>query len=239
MKFRLHARRFAQRLRSEAKPRYHPAMFDVDEVIQLKEGERVQAMVRKHFSMILPALILSGGLIVVPFFFLFTFVRFGSVGIILFAILIAIGLFVALKTFYIWDAGVFVVTNQRLVKVDQRSLWNRAVSEIALRDVRDLQWERRGIRDTLSKMGTIRVKTGSSSSPDLIVNSIPAPDQVLRLIQELRDHHLKGHSDGVHAHESRGLMEEKKEELQQLIANADEKTLERVQELLKHEKTSE
>lgn len=225
-----------RRLRSEAKPRYHPAMFDVDEVVQLKEGERVQAMVRKHYSMILPALLVSGALIVIPFFFLFTFVRFGSLGILVFAILVAIGLFVALKTFYIWDAGVFIVTNQRLVKVDQRSLWNRAVSEIALRDVRDLQWERRGIRDTISQMGTIRVKTGSSSAPDLIIHSIPRPDQVLRLVQELRDHHLKSHADGHSlSHEHHPSAEERKKELQHLIATADDETLERVQELLKTE----
>ena len=206
------------------------AMFDLAEVVQLKDGERVQTLVRRHVSRILPALFLSGALIVVPFFFLFTFVRFGSIGIGSFVLLIVCGFFYALKTFFIWDATVFIVTNQRLVQVDQRSLWNRIVSEIALMHVRDLQWERRGVQDTIAHTGTIGIKTGSSSVSDLMVKDIPNPEQVLRLIQELRDRHQAVATTKAPADHA---LNERKNHLRKAIEMADADMIKRLENILK------
>ena len=61
------------------------------------------------------------------------------------------------------------------------------VSEIALMHV-VTQWERRGVQDTIAHTGMIGIKT------DLLGfgfdgEGYPNPEQVLRLIQELRDRH--------------------------------------------------
>lgn len=163
-------------------------MFHVNDVIQLQPAERVHAVVRSHVAFLWLKLSLSLVCLVVPFFFLFHLLHAGLIGFIILLIFVGIGIITALRSFFLWDANVLVLTSTRLVSVTQRRLWHRAVSETTLGTIRDIQWERGSFFESLFHTGTIRIKTGAGSVPDLIATHLPEPEGLVRAMIELRDH---------------------------------------------------
>jgi hypothetical protein len=50
-------------------------MLSVHDILQLQEGERVVAVIRRHASSVIPGLVAAGLCIALPFFFLFPLIR--------------------------------------------------------------------------------------------------------------------------------------------------------------------
>jgi len=147
-------------------------MFHSSDVLQLREGEQIEAIARRHSFTLWPKLVLSGLLIIVPFFFLFVLLSLGAFGVILLALTVALGIFFALKSFIQWDANVLLLTNQRLIHVDQRGVWSRRVLETPLDQVQSVECERTGISDWLCRSATMSI-VSSGSAPDVIYPSLP------------------------------------------------------------------
>lgn len=204
-------------------------MFHINDVTQLGAEEQIEAIVRKHTMTLVPRLLLAGLLIIVPFFFLFSLLRGGVFGILVFVILIAVGLFLALRTMHIWDADVLLVTNKRVIDVDQHGLWARVVAEVPLTHIQDVRWERAGFMETLFRMGTVRLLT-SAATTQIVVPRIAHPERLQKLLQDLR------HQPVAHAEERASEAQDKalsrREQIQLLLARASNKTLEEVQALL-------
>ncbi|MFZ2803595.1 MAG: PH domain-containing protein [Patescibacteria group bacterium] len=160
-------------------------MFHIEDVLQLKDDERVKGMVRRHVATILPSLALAMFLIVLPFFLLFPLFSWGAIGIILFFAAVVFGIALAMRTMVLWDADVLIVTTLRLVEVDQKGLLTRSVSEAALKNIQDVSWIRKGMAETLFRMGTVKIATASASTA-IIAKRIPRPQDVSELINELR-----------------------------------------------------
>jgi hypothetical protein len=161
-------------------------MFRVTDVLVLRDGEKIHAVLRQHGWTLFLRLLLAGALIVLPFFFLFTLTGWGKIGLVIFTLSVAIGLIIALRSLLMWDADVFIVTSHRLVDVDQRGVFMRAVSETPLAMVHDVRWERQGIGQNLLRLGTLRIRTNGPVSEWLVPN-LPRPASVQTLIQELRE----------------------------------------------------
>jgi hypothetical protein len=196
-------------------------MLRLSKIIQLRDGERVHAVARRHGVTLASRLLLAGLLIIVPFFFLFALTKWGAVGLIFFAVLEALGVFVALRAFLIWDANVLLVTSQRLVRVDQKGLWKRLVSEIPMAFVQEVECERMGLGEALWHIGTLRIKT--SSSPEIVgmvVKKVCYPERLQGLINELR---VGGRSSG-----------DRIQNLLSLLRTADQATLNEVERILKN-----
>ena len=128
-------------------------MFHVHDVAPLREGERIQGMIRRHVVTLLPMLSLSALFIITPFFFLFPLLRAGSIGAITLVLSVAIGLSLALRALHLWDADVLIVTTERMIDVDQSGVWARQVAEIPLGAIHDIRWERRGFHEALFDWG--------------------------------------------------------------------------------------
>ena len=180
-------------------------MFHVSDVVQLASKEQVHALVRVHKAYLWFRLGLAAVFFVIPFFFLFSLLRAGTGGLVAFLALTGFGLLIALHSFFLWDAQVLVLTNHRLVYVIQRNLWHRVVSEVSLETIRDLQWEQATLGERILHSGTVRIKTGAGSVPDLTAARIPEPEGVVRLIKALREerssHGHGGHTTASSQHE--------------------------------------
>lgn len=161
-------------------------MLRLSDVLQPKPEERVVAVVRRHGITLLPRLIIAGFWMVVPFFFLFALTKIGTFGIVIFVLCLSIGLFLALRTFLLWDSDVLLITSHRLVDVDQNGLWNRTVSETPLRSVQEIVCERKGIGEMICHMGTLRIRT-SGVTPELVASKVSRPERFQQLIRELQD----------------------------------------------------
>jgi len=161
-------------------------MFKLEDVLQMKDGEDVKEIIRRHWLTLVPGLFLAFILIVVPFFLMFPLFAWGVLGASLFVIAVVIGIIVAIRAFLLWDADVLVVTSLRLVDVDQRGVFTRIVSEAPLTSIQDVSWSRKGMLETLFRVGTVRVQTAGTQSA-IEVHRIANPERVNDAINNLRN----------------------------------------------------
>ncbi|MFA6099468.1 MAG: PH domain-containing protein [Patescibacteria group bacterium] len=161
-------------------------MFRLESVMQLKDEEQIRAMVRRHAVTLVGKLLLAMVLIVVPFFLLFPLFNLGIFGVIVFAIVILVGVVLAARTLFVWDNDVLIITNQRIVDVDQRGLFSRHVSEASLNMIQDVSWKKQGFWHTLFRMGDVKVQTAGATST-IQGENLPRPEKVHELINDVRN----------------------------------------------------
>ena len=171
-------------------------MFHLEDVLQLKEGEHVLAIMRRHGSTLVPPLLLAFILIVVPFFMLFPLFSMGIVGMIIFGAAIVLGLGVAIRAFVLWDADVFILTDARVVDVDQKGIFNRFVAEASIGAIQDVSWTRRGMVQTLFGIGTLSVRTAGGGAV-IEAKQIKRPEHLQDVLNDLRNGPPKRGADGA------------------------------------------
>lgn len=160
-------------------------MLRLTDVIQPKPDEHVQAVFRRHRGLLLPSLVVATLLIAIPFFLLFSLTKQGAGGIILFAVLLASGVFIALRTLYAWDANALILTSKRLIRVTQNGLWNRVVQEVSLSSIHELACESKGMAETIFRVGTLRVRAAGAVG-EINISRIPSPERARTHIESLR-----------------------------------------------------
>lgn len=160
-------------------------MFRLESVLQLKDEEAIRAMIRRHIVTLIGPLLLAMLFIVAPFFFLFPLFSLGIFGVLVFVIFIIAGIVLAFRTLFIWDADVLIVTNTRVVDVDQKGLFSRHVGEAALNSIQDVSWHKEGFWQTLFRMGTVKIQTAGAAAV-IEADNIPKPEKVHELVNEVR-----------------------------------------------------
>jgi uncharacterized membrane protein YdbT with pleckstrin-like domain len=138
-------------------------MFQSKDVLNLQEGERIEGIIRRHYSTLWPRLLLAGAFIILPFFFLFALLSLGLIGLLLVVFSVALGIFLALKALIVWDARVLLLTNRRLIHVDQRGIWSRKVQEAPLWNIRSVECEQTGLLDRICRTATVVINTDGTS----------------------------------------------------------------------------
>lgn len=164
-------------------------------LISFGEGERVQAIIRRHFILILgPAIgfflfFCTGGVA------LFLFLGFGFIQTILspiplFFILLSLffltlwTLFFSVFLHYYLDA--WVVTTERIIDIEQISFFARDVSEFRLDRVQDITVVVRGLLETTLDFGDIRITTAGATT-GFTIKSVPKPAELRKLISATID----------------------------------------------------
>jgi hypothetical protein len=208
-------------------------MFHITDAVQLQADEHVKALWRKHVAALWGKLALAALFLIIPFFFLFALLRSGGLGVIVFALLVAIGLFLALRAFLLWDADVLILTNTRLVRVHQRGLWNRVVSELALAHVRDVEWRKKGIGDAILRTGVLRVRTGMEAPTEMVFYRLYRPDRAVLAIQTLRSGRVMDRPVELHEVPTFHPAIDRRQNLRKLIETADEEVLRKIEEAIK------
>lgn len=208
-------------------------MFRIEDVLQLKDGEKIRAVVRRHVATLVPALFLALVLIVVPFFLLFPLFGWGILGVVLFFFSVCAGMVIAVRSLMLWDADVLLVTTMRLVDIDQKGLLTRRVSEAALGAIQDVSWVRNGVFDTIFRMGKVKIQTASTTSVIEAVG-VPQPEAVFELINELRHDAPTGSSGGsFRASEAPGERKDLLESICRMLQPYSFDELKRVESVLK------
>jgi membrane protein YdbS with pleckstrin-like domain len=160
-------------------------MFKLEDVLQIKDSEDVKEIVRRHWTTLIPPLLLAFILIVIPFFLMFPLFAWGIPGVGLFLAAVLIGIVVAIRSFILWDADVLIVTSLRLVDVDQRGIFTRIVSEAPLASIQDVSWKRHGMFETIFRTGTIKVQTAGGQSV-IEARKISGPEHLAEIVNDLR-----------------------------------------------------
>ncbi len=105
--------------------------------------------------------------------------------------------------FVIWTnyfLDMWIVTDKRVVHVDQRTLFSRVIIATRIDRVQDVKAQVKGIIPTMLGFGNLQVQTAGASSANMLINGIPKPNEVRRVILERLDQAL----DGAHNHDGVG-----------------------------------
>lgn len=91
-------------------------------------------------------------------------------------------------TFLIWIDyyfDIWIVTNQRIVNIEQKALFSRSISELELEKVQDISTDVHGVIPTFLNFGNLLVQTAAEKEKFLFHN-IPNPYSVKDLIMNLQ-----------------------------------------------------
>ncbi len=200
--------------------------------VSLKAGEEIVAVVR-HFGLTFwPKILVAAFFIIAPFFFLFPLFKWGPWGVAIFLLPIALGVFYAVRTFVLWYYNSFIITNRRVIDIDQRGFFERIVSEAVYENIKDVSYRRKGVWQTIFRYGDIRIQIVDTEI-GLEIKNVRAPEDVQRLISDLL-HPARRKPDGT---PDLSISPPDKEEfkiIKENIVDLDEKQLEELDGLVRN-----
>lgn len=158
-------------------------------MIKLDSQEKVVFEIRRHWYVFVTESLFLILLLAVPLGVLYGIEAFsisfsGGLGS-LFAFLSAGWIFIIWISFFvIWTnfhLDVWIITNKRIIDVEQHNLFSRDVSEFRLDHIQDVTVEVKGILPTLLHFGDIHVQTAGESR-EFVISKIPRPYKVKDII---------------------------------------------------------
>jgi len=174
-------------------------------MFKLGKNEKVLLEVRKHwfilfsetlflvFLLFLPAVIALG----VNILNISKLITIPGDNTSLFIVLTAAWfLFVWIIFFVTWTnyyLDILVITNRRIIDMDQKSLFSRDVATSMLEHVEDITTEIHGLIPTLLGFGDIHLQTAAESR-EFTIKGIPSPADVRRKIMKAQEDAVEGMS---------------------------------------------
>lgn len=136
------------------------------------ENEEIQLVIRESVTAHFYKFFVGIFLLVLPFFLMFYLVSQGPIGVSIFVALLLISVIYMIREYYIWTNTIFLVTNQRIIDIEQNGLLHRTVSEIGHMKIQDISYQSKGLMQLVCGTGTIQIKT---SVPDLSLAMFHVP----------------------------------------------------------------
>ncbi len=154
--------------------------------VKLHPDEEVLGVVRRSLLSKARKILIALIWLLLPFFFFFPLLQLGGSGLGIFIFLLGSGLVYFLRQYFMWIGSQLIITDQRLIDVDQRSVSVREINEVPLSDVAEVSCARRGIWNSIFNLGTVRVGTKSSRGYDLELSGVRRPEAVRDLLDEVQ-----------------------------------------------------
>jgi hypothetical protein len=165
-------------------------------MIQLEAEERVLLKVRKHkFILIiqaLPMIILVIGLPIVYTYIakLGYFASFAGNTVYLFIFSYATIFLLSWIAFFVFWTDYYldtlIVTNKRLLDIEQRGFFNREISILRLDKIQDITVTIKGVLATFIDFGSLHIQTAGEQR-EFVVRDIPNPNKVRKIIYDLHN----------------------------------------------------
>ena len=89
--------------------------------------------------------------------------------------------FVSVFDFY-YD--IIIVTNQRVVDIDQEQLFSRPIAELSLMDVEDVRSDVTGVFQTILNYGDIEIQTAGTNA-NFVAENLRHPREVVAIVSDL------------------------------------------------------
>jgi len=162
-------------------------------------NEKILKVIRNYIFLLIQKVAMFLFLIILPliFFYLILFPNAGFMGSELAYPLIILGtsiyyLFIWIFFFFSfidYYLDVWIITNERIIDIEQRGFFSRIISEHKLFRIQDVNSEVHGIFPTLFRFGEVHVQT-AGAVPKFQFHQIPYPekirDTVIKLAQRKR-----------------------------------------------------
>lgn len=165
----------------------HSNMHHLSDVIKQKSYEQIVYLLRRHPITFLPHVFLFVILTAIPivmYIFLSTYFPALFNDPIYFPLLVLSGSIYMLSIllffyteFIIFYLDIWIVTNDRIVDIEQHGLFSRSTSELDLFRIQDVTSDTHGLIATIFKYGTVTVKT-ASNNVHIIFRDVKNPDKI-------------------------------------------------------------
>ncbi len=155
---------------------------------QLKPHEEILETVRESLVPHTMKIVLLFVWFVLPFFFLFPLFQEGIFGVVIFFLVLCSAVVVILRTYFRWTRTVLVVTDMRIVDIDQNGFFDRTVTEATYQQIDEVNYRVKGFFSTIFRYGTIRVHVRGSAA-DIEFKHILRPARIHDLINDVREQH--------------------------------------------------
>lgn len=154
-------------------------------MIPLRENEKIIRIVRRHWwqggkAFVAPILLVA--LFVILLYRLH--LNFFGWSWQVLAVAVAAAGIISAAGMYRWRRNALIVTNQRLVRHEQRGVFDRVVTELLYSDISDITYKKQGVAASLANHGTILIRTIGDRR--LLMDRVSRPELVVELINSLR-----------------------------------------------------
>ncbi len=151
---------------------------------KLNRGEEFVGLARKHWIIIAPRLVASLSIILLLIAFVNKYYIFREA----LAISAALGSVYFLYFAYywiLWRADYHVITSERIVKISQPGIFERAIGEISIGDIQEVTFKRKGVFAAIFKYGTVRIMLSGGRSVEM--EHIYLPEKIYQAIIKLKE----------------------------------------------------
>jgi hypothetical protein len=166
--------------------------------VELHSDEEVQGRVRQFAAILLRPFAIAAFFVAVPFYLLVPLFDLHLwswdlhiVGQAIFALSVGFGLIYGLRGYIIWAGTMLIVTNQRIIDVDRRGIFDRIVSEVPYQSLSDVAYRSKGLIEMTANIGTITFQMYSGNE-NVSFRNIINPASLHKQILELRTDFLRG-----------------------------------------------
>lgn len=167
-------------------------------MINLAADEKVIFEVRRHWLVFIFEVVFYAVLVAIPFATVAIFDLTNVVSLapqvlpllmffsFAWVLILWIFFFVAWTNYYL---DVWIITNDRIIDIEQHTLFSRDVSECRLDKVQDVTVEIHGFLPTFLHFGTLHVQTAGESNR-FTIRDIPHPDRVKEIIFDAHESYM-------------------------------------------------
>lgn len=163
------------------------------------QNEKAISILRRHRIVLLWFAIYFLVMIFLPFFlfksfdFIFGIPLLGATRMIFFFFVGLHLLFTVILSFSIfidYYLDVWIITDQRIISIEQKGLFNRTINEVRFERIQDITSVVPGFFATYFKYGNVFIQTAGESER-MVLKQIPDPIETRRLISEIYDRALE------------------------------------------------
>lgn len=138
--------------------------MNVEKIVKLADDEQVLTVARNHWIMRFRGFMVAFLFIALPFFLMVPLVSAGKMGLMVLGATLALGVFLAFRTSFLLYWNAFLVTDRRVIDIDQRGFFNRTVSEAPFERIQDVTYSVKGLFASLAGYGAVTLQTAGGAA---------------------------------------------------------------------------
>ena len=177
--------------------------MNINKLFQQKGYEKVEHVVRRHWITFIPVVLFFLLLLALPFgaylllansdSSILTDSVYHTVGL-LFASIYYLSVVLFFYTYFVaFHLDLWIITNDRLLDIEQKTLFARTISEVDLYQIQDASSEIHGIFPSIFNYGNIILQT-AGPVPKFTFRNVPNPNELRQAILTLSSEDKKYHN---------------------------------------------
>lgn len=154
-----------------------------------RQNETVITVVKFHRWLLMP--IFYCWLVIIVLLVLdLMFLGASPLSSVIVSVVVLIGIIYSFYQWFIWNGGNYIITNQRVIRTEQLSLFKRQIAEAEIGRIQEISTEINGPIHTLLGFGTVRIRTATGSGQvdiEDVANPYDIQQEIARVQQQLAE----------------------------------------------------